>query len=168
MRKTRVAGVVLAATLILAAGLSGSAGARWHTANETAINIRKVCKDGAKITIADYSYPEGQLDTVPRDEEFTYHLVVTNPPFIPASGSDPVPQAPATQKVFEGDRTLLFNPVDFRLSPDQEVLHYAYSRKYSLTWSRRLTPGTRVGFDLFPDSADDVINTARVGDCLLG
>lgn len=166
MRRTRTAGVLLAGALFLTAGLSGSAVARWRTANETAINVKRVCKNGARITVADYLYQEGEVP--PRDEDFTYHLVVTNPPFIPDPLVDPVQQAPASQKVFEGNIHIVYDPVDFRLSPDQEVSHYAYSKSFRLNWSRRLTPGTKVGFDLFPNSNDDTINTSKVQDCLLG
>lgn len=127
-----------------------------------------MCKDGARIEVADYIYQEGELDTVPRDVDFTYHLVVTNPPFIPDPLADPVPQAPPAQRMFEGDISLVFNPIDIRLGPDQPVTHYAYSKSFRLKWSRRLTPGTRVGFDLFPNASDDVINKSKVERCLLG
>jgi len=168
MRRIRVTGMVLAGTLLVTAGMSGSALARWRTANYTAINVKRVCKDGARIKVADYIYQAGELDTVPRDADFSYHLVVTNPPFIPDPLEDPVPQAPPARKVFEGDKKLVFDPLGIRFSPDQPVTRYAYSKAFRLNWSRRLTPGTRVGFDLFPETSDDVINKSKVRNCRLG
>ncbi|MBA2272634.1 MAG: hypothetical protein H0W21_01845 [Actinobacteria bacterium] len=168
MRKIPATGVLLGVALLVTTGLSGSAVARWRTANDTAINVKRVCKDGARIKVADYIYQAGELDAVPRDEIFIYHLVVTNPPFIPDPLEDPVPQAPPSQRVFEGDIQLVFDPIDIRLSPDGEVIHYAYSKGFRLNWSRRLTPGTRVAFDLDPTTSDDVINKSKVERCLLG
>lgn len=165
MKRIRSLGTLLVTALLLTLGSSGTAFARWHTANDTAINGLRVCKNGARIKVADYIYEDGQLDTVPRDADFHYDLVVTNPPFHPDPLADPVPQAPPEQVVLRRTIRLVFDPIDIRFGANQPVTHYAYSKTFKLTWTRRLAPGTKVGFDLFPDTSDDVINDSKVHDC---
>jgi methylase of polypeptide subunit release factors len=163
-RICRLTVAVTAAVIIL---LPGTAGARWRTANDTAFDARAVCKNGAKITVADYPYDPATEPQPPTDRTFSYDLVVTNPPFIPDPLDDPVPQAPPESVVFRKTLTLEYNPIQFTLAGQTETSYYAYSKRFRLVWTRRLSPGKRVAFDFFPDTADDVIHVLRVADCLI-